>query len=85
MEIAWQFEYLMSQEKLENLYKKAKETQWNSDDTLDWSIQIDPSKTRARLRPAYPKRRAMLFRARCEETGSKAMTLPFPSVIPLIR
>jgi hypothetical protein len=44
MEVAWQFEYFISQEKLENLYKKAKVTQWNADEALDWSIEIDPSK-----------------------------------------
>ena len=44
MSIAWQFRYLMSQEKLENLYSKAKEGQWNADNELDWSIEIDPSK-----------------------------------------
>lgn len=44
MEIAWQFKYFMSQEKLENLYTKAKESQWNADHQLDWSIEIDPSK-----------------------------------------
>lgn len=44
MSIAWQFKYFMSQEKLENLYSKAKESQWNADTELDWSIEIDPSK-----------------------------------------
>ncbi|MEO1934381.1 MAG: ferritin-like domain-containing protein [Myxococcales bacterium] len=44
MEVAWQFDYFISQEKLENLYKKAKVTQWNADEQLDWSIEIDPSK-----------------------------------------
>jgi len=44
MDVAWQFDYFISQEKLENLYKKAKVTQWNADEELDWSIEIDPSK-----------------------------------------
>ncbi len=44
MSIAWQFEYIISQEKLENLYSKAKQTQWDGAEALDWSIQIDPSK-----------------------------------------
>ncbi len=44
MDVAWQFDYVISQEKLENLYKKAKVTQWNADEQLDWSIEIDPSK-----------------------------------------
>ena len=44
MEIAWQFEYMISQEKLDNLYSKAKQTQWDAAEKLDWSIEIDPSK-----------------------------------------
>ena len=44
MEIAWQFKYIMGQEKLENLYAKAKQSQWDADEQLDWSIEIDPSK-----------------------------------------
>ena len=44
MDIAWQFDYMISQEKLENLYSKAKQTQWDGAQELDWSIEIDPSK-----------------------------------------
>jgi hypothetical protein len=44
MEVAWQFDYLLSQDKLDNLYRKAKEMQWNADVDLDWSIEVDPSK-----------------------------------------
>ncbi|MEE2665245.1 MAG: ferritin-like domain-containing protein [Myxococcota bacterium] len=44
MEICWQFEYALDVDKLENLYKKAKQRQWDADERLDWSIEIDPSK-----------------------------------------
>jgi len=44
MEICWQFDYALDADKLENLYKKAKQRQWNADERLDWSIEIDPSK-----------------------------------------
>ena len=44
MDIAWQFDYLAEVEKLDNLYSKAKRSQWNADEALDWSIEIDPSK-----------------------------------------
>jgi len=44
MEIAWQFDYEIENEKLGNLYRKAKQHQWNAEDQLDWSLSIDPSK-----------------------------------------
>jgi hypothetical protein len=44
MKVAWQFDYLLSQEKLDKLYDKAKRTQWNADVDLDWSIEVDPSR-----------------------------------------
>ncbi len=44
MEICWQFGYDISQEKLENLYRKAKQAQWDAEQQLDWSVEIDPSK-----------------------------------------
>jgi hypothetical protein len=43
MDVCWQFDYAISQEKLANLYKKAKQNQWDADQQLDWSIEIDPS------------------------------------------
>jgi hypothetical protein len=43
-EFTWQFHYKACIDKLENLYGKAKEAQWNSDEVLDWSQEIDPSK-----------------------------------------
>src|SRR2546426_12328517 len=43
MQICWQFDYEISQEKLANLYRKAKQAQWDAEQELDWSIEIDPS------------------------------------------
>ena len=44
MEICWQFDYEISREKLRNLYSKSKKLQWDSEQDLDWSIEVDPSK-----------------------------------------
>jgi len=44
MEICWQFAYEISDEKLANLYSKAKQNQWDAERALDWSVEIDPSK-----------------------------------------
>ena len=44
MEICWQFDYEISREKLKNLYSKSKRLQWDSEQDLDWSIEIDPSR-----------------------------------------
>ncbi|MDJ0786353.1 MAG: ferritin-like domain-containing protein [Myxococcota bacterium] len=44
MDVAWQFDYAIEQEKLENLYRKAKQRQWDGEQRLDWSVEIDPSK-----------------------------------------
>jgi hypothetical protein len=44
MEIAWQFDYAIDIEKLRNLYSKAKQNQWDGEQKLDWSIEVDPSK-----------------------------------------
>ncbi len=44
MEICWQFDYAISEDKLANLYTKAKQHQWDADQQLDWSTEIDPSK-----------------------------------------
>jgi hypothetical protein len=43
MEVAWQFDYDIDIEKLRNLYTKAKQFQWDAEEKLDWSIEIDPS------------------------------------------
>jgi hypothetical protein len=44
MEIAWQFDYEIGIEKLRNLYSKAKQNQWDGEQKLDWSTEVDPSK-----------------------------------------
>jgi hypothetical protein len=44
MDVAWQFDYTIGVEKLRNLYSKAKRNQWDAEQQLDWSIEIDPSK-----------------------------------------
>src|SRR5262245_17907578 len=44
MEIAWQFDYAIDIEKLRNLYSKAKQNQWDGEQQLDWSTEVDPSK-----------------------------------------
>jgi hypothetical protein len=44
MSIAWTFDYLMSGDKVEDLYKRAKQNQWDSDELLPWDTQVDPSK-----------------------------------------
>ncbi len=40
--IAWKFDYQSGVAKLDDLYKRAKENQWNADD-LKWDTAIDPS------------------------------------------
>ena len=44
MSIAWSFKYIMSGDKVEDLYKRAKQNQWDSDDLLPWDTMVDPSK-----------------------------------------
>ena len=44
MDIVWQFSYAISDNKLERLYKKSKQMQWDADEYLDWDIELDPSK-----------------------------------------
>ena len=44
MEIAWQFDYAIGTEKLANLYSKSKRLQWDGEQALDWSTEVDPSK-----------------------------------------
>jgi hypothetical protein len=44
MEICWQFDYDIEIDRLRSLYKKAKEAQWDGEQDLDWSLEIDPSK-----------------------------------------
>jgi hypothetical protein len=44
MEIAWQFDYEISIEKLRNLYSKAKRFQWDAERDLDWDQELDAGK-----------------------------------------
>jgi hypothetical protein len=44
MDIAWSFEYLLGKGKVEDLYKRAKQNQWDSDDVLPWDTVVDPSR-----------------------------------------
>jgi hypothetical protein len=42
MKVSWNFDYESQVEKLDDLYNRAKENQWNAAD-LDWDTPIDPS------------------------------------------
>ena len=44
MQIAWNFSYDVSDQKLEDLYRRAKKNQWDSDEQLDWEQTVDPSR-----------------------------------------
>ena len=44
MDIAWTFNYIFSEDKVEDLYKRAKQNQWDSDDLLPWDTVVDPSR-----------------------------------------
>jgi len=44
MEIAWTFDYALGHNKVEDLYRRAKQNQWDSDEILPWNTQVDPSK-----------------------------------------
>ncbi len=56
MEIAWTFDYLLGQEKVEDLYRRAKLQQWNSEEILPWDMQVDPSNPLIADRSSlYPK------------------------------
>jgi hypothetical protein len=44
MEICWQFDYAISEDKLARLYSKAKKFQWDAETDMNWGYAIDPSK-----------------------------------------
>jgi hypothetical protein len=44
MDIAWTFRYALSGDKVEELYKRAKQNQWDADELLPWDTHVDPSK-----------------------------------------
>jgi len=43
MEIAWTFAYELGQGRVEDLYKRAKQNQWDADEILPWDTAVDPS------------------------------------------
>jgi len=43
MEIAWSFRYALGEGKVEDLYRRAKRNQWDSDELLPWDTKVDPS------------------------------------------
>jgi len=44
MEVCWQFSYEVDEDKLARLYSKAKKFQWDAEEQMDWSYQVDPSR-----------------------------------------
>ncbi len=44
MDIAWTFNYALSGDRVEDLYKRAKQNQWDADELLPWDTVVDPSK-----------------------------------------
>ena len=44
MDIAWTFDYIFSEDKVEDLYNRAKQNQWDADEILPWDTEVDPSK-----------------------------------------
>ena len=42
MDVSWNFDYEAGVPKIEDLYKRAKDNQWNADH-LKWDTPIDPS------------------------------------------
>lgn len=43
MEIAWTFAYQLGEGKVQDLYRRAKQCQWDADETLPWDTKVDPS------------------------------------------
>jgi hypothetical protein len=44
MGVAWEFDYDVDVQALENLYEKAKALQWNVTEDIDWDREVDPSR-----------------------------------------
>ena len=44
MDVAWRFDYDMTNQKVEDLYNRAKQNQWDAMEILDWDYEVDPSK-----------------------------------------
>src|SRR5258706_9788945 len=43
LDVIWDWSYAIEQERLDELYKKAKRDQWNADVEIDWSLAVDPA------------------------------------------
>jgi hypothetical protein len=43
-DIAWRFDYEQNEQKVEDLYNRAKQNQWDAMEILDWDHEVDPSK-----------------------------------------
>jgi hypothetical protein len=41
LEVIWDWSYLIAHERLEDLYRKAKQNQWDADTQVDWSLSVD--------------------------------------------
>ncbi len=44
MQIAWTFDYDFSNGRVEKLYRRAKQNQWDAEVDLDWDVEVDPSR-----------------------------------------
>lgn len=42
LEVIWNWSYTIAQDKLSELYKKAKQNQWDADVAIDWTQAVDP-------------------------------------------
>ena len=43
LEVIWDWAYEIEQTRLDDLYRRAKEAQWNADVEVDWSRPVDPA------------------------------------------
>lgn len=44
MDIAWHFDYTSAEEKVTDLYNRAKQNQWDAEEIIPWDTPVDPSK-----------------------------------------
>ncbi|MCP4003843.1 MAG: ferritin-like domain-containing protein [bacterium] len=44
MSVAWEFDYNIDVQPIQNLYEKAKELQWNATTDIDWDREVDPTR-----------------------------------------
>ncbi len=44
MQVAWEFDYKVGIEQVQNLYERAKDLQWNATSHIDWNQGVDPSR-----------------------------------------